>query len=58
MWNHSLCDACWEVLNPCREPHRIIDPKSELCCRCRVVHKSGIFVRLDPEALPCKGEHE
>ncbi len=52
-WNHSLCDECWDKREPTRKPLRVLDSQ---CCQCGTQHKSGIFVRADPDAMPCKGE--
>lgn len=30
----------------------------ERCCFCLRATESGIYVREDPETLPCKGKHE
>lgn len=57
-WNHSICDDCWDKLNPGREPSRLFDGP-EVCCFCGETHNSGILVRRHPDThdLKCKGEH-
>lgn len=57
-WNHSICDRCWEKKEPNREPVRVVDAERELCCYCGFSHKSGIYVRADPNTLRCKGVHK
>ncbi len=57
-WNHNMCDDCWGEQNPNgREPIRIVTRIVENCCYCGRETISGIYVRDDPEALSCKGEH-
>jgi len=56
-WRHSICDKCWELRCPAREPVRLKDISKEICCFCGEFHFSGIFVREDPEELLCKGIH-
>jgi predicted RNA-binding Zn-ribbon protein involved in translation (DUF1610 family) len=59
-WTHSLCEACYRVLEPGREPvqlavsicHRVV------CCRCQKSHQSGISYRGDPQQFTCGGHHE
>jgi hypothetical protein len=59
-WKHSLCDRCWKMINPGREPVRLKPDfvRDRPCCRCGETHRSGIFVRIDPNALPCRGRCE
>jgi len=56
-WTHSMCDTCWEEANPNRPATRLLDPSPDRCCECWATHTSGIFVRVDPENLACKGDH-
>lgn len=53
-WNQPICDTCWEVLNPDREPFRIKDiiRETERCCICGDTTKSGIYTRLNPNTVP------
>lgn len=58
-WTHSICDPCWE--RRCRERNE--NPAGggtapvERCCYCDVEHRSGIFVRDNPESLNCDWNH-
>lgn len=59
---HSLCDACFKSTLPYNRRHVIEPTRSPQagplpCCICAITHTSGIFVRRDPVALPCKGQH-
>ena len=56
-WNHSLCDRCWERREPTRVPVRVTEPDIEYCCGCGVQHESGIYVRAEPAAFVCHGQH-
>lgn len=56
-WNHSICEDCWKKKNPDREPSRLVDAVTEVCCYCMNFHKSGILVRDNPDNLLCKGDH-
>lgn len=57
-WNHAICDGCWTERNPHRVPVRIAVEfvQAEPCCYCDGTAR-GIFVRADPETVPCAGNH-
>jgi hypothetical protein len=63
-WTHSCCDDCWYKHNPVFPT--LADEWSPLhergpedtCCFCGVRHRTGIYVRENPEKAPCKGKHE
>jgi hypothetical protein len=59
-WTHSLCEACYRVLEPGREPVRLVESIREraVCCRCQKSHHSGIYYRGDPQRFTCGGHHE
>ena len=50
LWNHSLCDKCYQAEEPGRMPVRLIDPDDTVCCRCRSNTSSGIYYRTYPDA--------
>ncbi len=55
-WRHSICDLCWHVYAPDREPIRLTEPELERCCFCGGDTRSGIYVREDPvKLLHCQG---
>jgi hypothetical protein len=54
-WTHSMCEDCWEGREPGREPCRVAGAPPETCCFCDKRHASGIYVRAEPEAVPCRG---
>jgi hypothetical protein len=58
MWNHLLCDSCYEKEEPGRAPVRVLDPDPGRCCRCRKETSSGIYYRQSPSLYPCAGNHE
>jgi hypothetical protein len=47
-WTQGICDDCWEMNNPGREPYRLLKPERETCCVCGGVTLSGIYVRRRP----------
>lgn len=55
MWNHVICDRCWDKEELNRRPVRVRDEGETRCCWCGGVTVSGIFVRRDPGSLPCEG---
>lgn len=59
-WTHNICDDCWEERNPGRAPFKLDNRPPECCCFCNQIHRSGIYVRHDPDdpALRCKGDHD
>lgn len=62
-WTHAICDPCWDKHYSPRLPVRLnvtgnADEPAELCCFCGRVTLGGIFVRADPSAVKCKGEHD
>lgn len=59
--NHLLCDDCWKKASktagkPGRIPVRV-QPDVGNCCACSALTTSGIYVREEPAAMPCKGLH-
>jgi hypothetical protein len=58
-WNHAMCDDCWTVWDPSHDPVRVREAyrESEKCCFCGAPTISGIYVRVDPDKTPCKGNH-
>jgi hypothetical protein len=57
-WTHSLCDTCYQKLEPGRVPTRMKQADVEACCKCGVMHSSGIYYRCAPEDLLCQGRHD
>lgn len=57
-WTHSICDACWQLREPDREPVRVRDNGPRECCYCGQIHRSGIYVRGDPSGQPCWGSRD
>lgn len=65
-WTHCLCDPCWYTLQrergipdgELKAPHRMTEPKREICCSCDLPTTSGIYYREHPRLLSCLGEHK
>ena len=59
-WTHSLCEACYQVLETEREPAQPVESIREraVCGRCQKSHHSGISYRGDPQQFTCGGRHE
>lgn len=53
-YTHAICEHCWSLKHPNREPH-IGRKKVETCCYCGVLTNSGILSRDDPSIPMCKG---
>lgn len=68
-----MCDPCWKERSPGREPYRVttiyravpflarmwpVRPPKKRCCFCGKKTRSGIYVSVPPEKVPCHGEHE
>lgn len=55
---HSICDECWKVRSPGRQPFRVKPEwvEEEPCCFCGAKTESGIFVLEYADALShCPG---
>ena len=59
-WVHVICDNCWYRQHPGKQPVRRAVEEAVRCCFCAGQHltSSGIFVRWDPAALSCQGNHD
>ena len=58
-WTHSLCESCWRRLwGDERDPVRVRAAPFEVCCTCGGMHRSGIYVRGNPDDYLCKGVHK
>jgi hypothetical protein len=56
-WTHQVCDVCFEGLEPGRVPARTVETKAANCCMCLEPTVSGIYVRVDPSKMLCRGHH-
>lgn len=56
-WTHPICEKCWNIREPTRRPSVMVPAEEEICCVCNQVTNSGIYVRGDPEKMPCQGVH-
>jgi hypothetical protein len=56
-WTHVICAECWNARNPERKAVAMICREEEICCYCGRRTTDGLYVRDNPDALPCKGEH-
>jgi hypothetical protein len=54
-WTHPICDRCYGVKEPGRQPVRVVDVAPEPCCWCGAA--TSIYYRYDPNAAPCGGRH-
>lgn len=41
----AICDVCWLIEEPGREPIRLSERDIETCYRCKQETRSGIYVR-------------
>jgi len=44
--SRAMCQGCWEVHYPGREPIKHINPVQEVCVKCDMGTTSGIYVRI------------
>lgn len=53
-WTQPICETCYSQMYPGREAHRIRPEyrEQEVCCLCGASNLDGIYVRLDPNAVP------
>lgn len=55
-WTQPVCDACWTARCPGLRPIRVLVDgdlgELETCCDCGAATQSGIYVRVDPRAVP------
>jgi hypothetical protein len=61
-WTHTICERCWFEREPERFPVQIKresgDRTVDVCCFCRTVKVTRIFVREDPAKLYCAALHD
>lgn len=58
---HPICDPCWLLREPHRNPYRVTDRyrETEPCCFCGDPTHSGIYVHDNPNILPlCRGHND
>lgn len=56
-WTHAICDDCYLIRWPDRQPIRLVNVQLENCCFCGHETDSGIYTREDPENTQCRGNH-
>lgn len=56
-WTHNICVACWNRKNPDHQVTRRGNADLDNCCFCGLLNYDGIYIRHDPDQLPCKGVH-
>jgi hypothetical protein len=49
-WTHTVCEECYQQLEPGREPVRVVVPSKETCCRCGETTDDGIYYRDNPKS--------
>jgi predicted aconitase with swiveling domain len=60
-WTHSICEVCYALAQPGREPSRVVyeeEPEPIVCCFCLVSTERGIFYRADPVECKCPANHD
>lgn len=55
-FNHVCCPRCWSSTHD-HPPFRVLDAPLEKCCWCGELTGAGIYVRQNPDHVPCLGEH-
>lgn len=56
-WTHPICKLCWSERHPDEEPWPAKFADEERCCYCGTLNFDGIYVRVNPVHVPCKGVH-
>lgn len=59
-WTHSICEVCYQLAEPGREPSRVVyeEPEGPVrCCFCLQPTVRGIFYRAKPEDCKCPENH-
>jgi len=51
-WTQPVCAKCFDDEHPFRHPVRVTNPPAVNCCYCGTMHRSGIYVRVDPSTVP------
>lgn len=51
-WTQPVCEDCWNKDNPGRPARKFNEGPIEICCKCGISNKSGIFIRIDPTTVP------
>jgi hypothetical protein len=53
-YRQPICDTCWDDIEPGREPVRLVEDVREIeqCCMCGDSTLSGIYIRVNPKAVP------
>lgn len=50
-WTQAVCEPCWAVSQPGREPARMNLAPEETCSYCGHRTQAGIYVRQDPATV-------
>lgn len=52
--SQPVCAKCWDDEHPYRHPVRVTGSavQPETCCYCGTLNRSGIYVRVDTDAVP------
>lgn len=56
-WMHAMCRKCWTRENGDLVAVTFPEATRARCCFCGEFNRDGIFVRRDPDACPCAGQH-
>lgn len=51
-WTQPSCQQCYSNRYPGMSPSKFTEPEAETCCFCGQETHDGIYVRLDPYAVP------
>lgn len=50
-WTQPICQDCYAIAEPRREPVRLKEPSPEICCICGTETREGIYYRVDPTTV-------
>ena len=59
-WTHPICAACFAEERPDVQPSTLVEQYRvpEVCCRCGVETRDGIYWRVDPKSMAFHSEHD
>ena len=51
-WAQSICVSCWNLQNPDRQVHKLLETVEEVCTYCGRTNTDGIYIRVKPGTIP------
>jgi hypothetical protein len=48
-WTQPICESCYYIRHPRREPVKLIETEREVCVDCGRRTRAGIYIRVNPD---------